>query len=100
MLWHKVHMIHHSSGRYSFLRLTDGNYPLIFGAKQDKIELVMKTTQRFVVAYSHLRFESCVVLEGNQTGTEATTAISMFESCVVLEGNQTTVWNGIRAAVV
>ena len=34
-------------------------------------------------------FESCVVLEGNQTDPNARETWIEFESCVVLEGNQT-----------
>lgn len=38
--------------------------------------------------FSHLRFESCVVLDGNQTGEAAKTASVVFESCVVLPGEK------------
>ena len=38
-----------------------------------------------------LRFESCVVLDGDKTGTVAHAAFSQFESCVVLDGDKTAV---------
>ena len=34
-------------------------------------------------------FESCVVLDGNQTRCQKKNITDMFESCVVLDGNQT-----------
>ena len=34
-------------------------------------------------------FESCVVLDGNQTQVEDDARADAFESCVVLDGNQT-----------
>ena len=40
-------------------------------------------------------FESCVVLDGNQTRGLNSHCIDLFESCVVLDGNQTE-YNGIR----
>ena len=36
-------------------------------------------------------FESCVVLDGNQTVLSLPSAYILFESCVVLDGNQTDV---------
>ena len=53
-----------------------------------KIEWKSETAQRFVVACSHLTFESCVVLEGNQSPGCARSQHGWFESCAVLEGNQ------------
>ena len=35
-------------------------------------------------------FESCVVLDGSQTQGGQTLMITSFESCVVLDGSQTT----------
>ena len=40
-------------------------------------------------AYSPLSFESCVVLDGNQTMNPKAMNHLQFESCVVLDGNQT-----------
>ena len=74
------------------------NYILILPMKSGKIGLKSETTQRFVVACSHLRFESCVVLEGNQTQVKHTAICAEFESCVVLEGNQTTWLSSVNAA--
>ena len=34
-------------------------------------------------------FESCVVLDGNQTFLDPSYVHALFESCVVLDGNQT-----------
>ena len=34
-------------------------------------------------------FESCVVLDGNQTANAHREVVRWFESCVVLDGNQT-----------
>ena len=42
-------------------------------------------------------FESCVVLDGNQTPATTTLLSVLFESCVVLDGNQT-LKAGVHAA--
>ena len=36
-----------------------------------------------------IEFESCVVLDGNQTDGAGRQGRTRFESCVVLDGNQT-----------
>ena len=55
-----------------------------------KIETASKTTQRCVVAPSlDLRFESCVVLDGDKTDGLAGRDAGQFESCVVLDGDKT-----------
>ena len=55
-----------------------------------KIETASKTTQRCVVAPSlDLRFESCVVLDGDKTTLPAQYQAHPFESCVVLDGDKT-----------
>ena len=55
-----------------------------------KIETASKTTQRCVVAPSlDLRFESCVVLDGDKTSQCKPSLYLMFESCVVLDGDKT-----------
>ena len=55
-----------------------------------KIETASKTTQRCVVAPSlDLRFESCVVLDGDKTLVFHGQSLLLFESCVVLDGDKT-----------
>ena len=44
---------------------------------------------RGAVWYRTLEFESCVVLDGNQTFLDPSYVHALFESCVVLDGNQT-----------
>ena len=55
-----------------------------------KIKTASKTTQRCVVAPSlDLRFESCVVLDGDKTEIDVIEHAISFESCVVLDGDKT-----------
>ena len=55
-----------------------------------KIKTASKTTQRCVVAPSlDLRFESCVVLDGDKTTRGILWIGIEFESCVVLDGDKT-----------
>ena len=49
----------------------------------------MVTKQCFSAEDFSTEFESCVVLDGNQTDANRITSLTLFESCVVLDGNQT-----------
>ena len=46
----------------------------------------------------NLRFESCVVLDGNQAAARCIFQLVLFESCVVLDGNQAIAPHGKRTA--
>ena len=49
----------------------------------------MVTKLSIMVYVKSRKFESCVVLDGNQTGRAMRAWETQFESCVVLDGNQT-----------
>ena len=49
----------------------------------------MVTKPSFLAIQVPFQFESCVVLDGNQTGLIGSPLQYSFESCVVLDGNQT-----------
>ena len=54
-----------------------------------------------LILFSYRRlnpFESCVVLDGSQTGSTELADVMVFESCVVLDGSQTNYLQDIEEA--
>ena len=61
------------------------------------MEKPSETMQRMSWRFSHLRFESRVVLDGSQTGEVPNPHARRFESRVVLDGSQTETSSGAFA---